>query len=161
MVEKHAKLLDQLSALAEAKLGVTVSDQVSAEGETEGSLYDEAVANLGKAQYREARALFQQFLAKYPGAERAPDAQYYVGDTYRKEGDNEAAIQAFKQVYENHRESARMPEALLGIGDSLTDLGECDKAKKVYGLISRDAKDSPQVAVAKERLSELKGKCSK
>ena len=161
MVEKHAKLLDQLSALAEAKLGVTVSDQVSTKGETEGSLYDEAVANLGKAQYREARALFQQFLAKYPAAERAPDAQFYVGDTYRKEGDNEAAIQAFKQVYENYRESARMPEALLGIGDSLTDLGECDKAKKVYGLISRDAKDSPQVTVAEERLSELKGKCSK
>lgn len=161
LVDRHAKLLEQLSTLAEAKLGVTLSTNTTPPVEGEESLYDLAMAELGKESYREARALFQQYLTRFPEGETAGDAQFYVGETYRKEGDFEAAIQAFKQVYESHRESSRMPEALLGIGDCLSELGECDKAKKVYGLIARDAKDSPQVPVATERLKELKTTCKK
>ena len=161
LVERHAKLLDQLTQLAETKMGVTLSTTAPPAEESEGSLYDGAMIELGKENFREARALFQQYTTRFPQGESASDAQFYVGETYRREGDNEAAIQAFKQVYESHRDSERMPEALLGIGDCLSSLGECDKAKKVYGLISRDAKDSPQVPVAKERLKELGDKCKK
>ena len=161
LVERHAKLLEQLTALAETKMGVTLSTTAPPPEESEGSLYDGAMIELGKENFREARALFQQYTTRFPEGESAADAQFYVGETYKREGDNEAAIQAFKQVYESYRESDRMPEALLGIGDCLSALGECDKAKKVYGLISRDAKDSPQVPVAKERLKELGDKCKK
>ena len=161
LVEKHAKLLEQLSELAETKMGVTLSTTTVPVEENEGNIYDQAMIELAKESFREARALFQQYTNRFPEGDSAADAQFYVGETYRREGDHEAAIQAFKQVYENYRESERMPEALLGIGDCLAALGECDKAKKVYGLISRDAKDSPQEPVAKERLKELKENCKK
>ena len=76
-------------------MGVTPVRQHPPE-ESEGSLYDGAMIELGKENFRKPEPSSNAY-ESIPRGRIRRGCQFYVGETTGA-GDNEAAIQAFKQV---------------------------------------------------------------
>lgn len=76
-------------------------------------LYTEGIDNLRRNSYSTARRLFQELLTNFPASDHAPNAQYYIGDSYLQEKNLEAADAAYAAVVAKHPDAERAPTALF------------------------------------------------
>lgn len=97
-----------------------------------GALYGAAIEQFRRGAYNTARAGFQEFLVTYPADELAPDAQYYLAETYREEGDEELAIREYNRVMELYPNSRAAPTALYKAGLLQEDRGNRDSACQYF-----------------------------
>ena len=74
--------------------------------------------------YDVAETGFRQFLAIYPDDARAPDAQYWLGESLFARGDYREAADEFLSGYKAYPQSGKAPDTLLKLGLSLAGLGE-------------------------------------
>lgn len=88
-----------------------------------------------------AEQSFRQFLATYPGDEAAPDAQYWLGESFFARGRFGDAAEAFRAGYKAYPESSRAPDTLLKLGLSLAGLGERDAACQIYAQVLKQYTD--------------------
>ncbi len=64
------------------------------------ALYSAAIEQFRRGAFGTARSGFQEFLEQYPADDLAPDAQYYLAETFREEGDAGRAIREYNRVVE-------------------------------------------------------------
>ena len=95
--------------------------------------------------YLSAEETFRQFLIAYPGDQLAPDAQFWIGESYFARGQYREAADEFLAGYKAYPESAKGPDALLKLGLSLAGLGERDAACSTYAAV---LKQYPQASNA-------------
>lgn len=157
--ERASQLVTQVVEFLDRKFGTTITVLPTNLPTTPDGLYKAGVDRLQQGKSKEARAIFRQYLDRFPQGIEAADAQFFVGETYLAEKAWEAALAEYQSVFSTYKSSPRMPEALLRIGEVLTQQNDCDKAKAVYELLQREASKSPQATVAKDRVKKLKGKC--
>lgn len=157
--ERASQLVTQMVEFLDRKFGTTITVLPANLPTTPDGLYKAGLDRLQQGKTKEARAIFRQYLEKFPQGIEAPDAQFFVGETYLAEKAWDGALAEYQSVFSTYKSSPRMPEALLRIGEVLTQQNDCDKAKAVYELLQREASKSPQAAVAKDRARALKGKC--
>lgn len=89
-------------------------------------LYETAYGYLLQQDYGAAEAAFDEFLRRYPGDRLAADAQYWLGETLYVQRRYKPAGQAFLAVIEKHKSSAKVPNSLLKLAQSLEQLGQKD-----------------------------------
>lgn len=89
-------------------------------------LYETAYGYLLQQDYGSAEAAFDEFLRRYPSDQLAADAQYWLGETLYVQRRYKPAGQAFLTVIEKHKASAKVPNALLKLAQSLDQLGQKD-----------------------------------
>ncbi len=68
----------------------------------------------------------------YPADELAPDAQYYLAETYREEGNEELAIREYNRVVELYPNSRAAPTALYKAGLLQEERGNRDSACQYF-----------------------------
>ncbi len=89
-------------------------------------LYETAYGYLLQQDYGAAEVAFEEFLRRYPADRLTPDAQYWLGETLYVQKRYKPAGQAFLRVIEKHKASAKVPNSLLKLAQSLDQLGQKD-----------------------------------
>lgn len=118
-----------------------------------GEVYDAALGAFRRGSMTTARAGFQEFLRVAPRDRRAPDALFYIGETYGREPDN--AVAAFERVVEQHPTSPRAPAALLRIGRVEAGRGNRTEARARFNQIIRAYPRAPEAEEARTELARL------
>jgi tol-pal system protein YbgF len=126
--------------------------------ESETSVFNEAYRSLNEGNYKRARDRFKFFLSKYPNSPKAPDAQYWIAESYYKEGKFEEAILEFETFVKANPKSPRVPLSYLKQGLSLINIGRKKEAKLFLQTLIDKFPKSKEAKIAKEKLKGLAGK---
>ncbi len=115
------------------------------------SLYSAAIEQFRRGAYETARTGFQEFLVAYPADELAPDAQYYLAETYREEGDAGRAIREYNRVVELYPNSSAAPTALYKAGLLQVDQGNIDTACEYFQRVMAGYPRSDESRLARDQ----------
>ena len=118
--------------------------------------YQKAFDALKETRYKEAIALFKQFLANYSGREYADNAQYWLGEAYHVTKDFPAAREAFRKLIDTYPQSAKLPDAWLKLGLIDYDTQQWASARKVFGEVKTRFPNSKAASAADSRLQKMK-----
>ena len=99
--------------------------------------FDLAYGHIQAKDYALAEQGFRDFLRKYPGDRLNPEAQYWLGESLFQRQLYRDAAESFLAVSTKHDTSAKAPDSLLRLGQSLAELGEKNAACATLGEISR------------------------
>ena len=127
----------------------------AASGPGPTQLFEMANAQLRRGSYGAAREGFAQLLGQYPQSDLAPDAQYYVAETYAAEQKVAAADSAYRLVPERWPNAPRAATALYKLGISLAKQGRRPEARSAFDEVVRRYPRSDEAALARERVREL------
>ena len=155
-VEKQSQ--DQLKASDALNQFLTQQKKEAEHPTDRGALYNLAQKKLEAGQPAPARALFQDFLTRYPKDELAPNAQYWLGETYYAEKKWNEAIVEFQKVLKEYKGSEKAPDALLKIGMSFQAQGDCQNALLFFEEVQASHKGTPAAKMAHERATECRKK---
>ena len=103
-----------------------------------------------------ARAGFQDLLRQYPSSDVAPEAQFYIAQSYETEGKIASADSAYALVVSKYPQSARAPSALYKRALALQAQGKVQAARAALDLVIRNYSRSDEAVLARDRLRTLK-----
>lgn len=119
-------------------------------------IYTLARQKLDAGQVARARELLQDFLARYPKDELAPNAQYWLGETYFSEKKWNDAIVEFQRVLKEYKASDKVPDALLKIGMSFQAQGDCQNAMLFFDEVVQGHRGAPAAKTAHDKAAECR-----
>ena len=124
-------------------------------GPTADQLYQNARNQHVRAAPSTARSGYQEFLRAYPADPRAPDALYYIGETFRDQMPD-SAIAYYVQVVGQFPRSSKASTALLQLGKLAEARRDPGTARTYYERILRDFPRSDDADLARERIKNLR-----
>lgn len=141
---------------AEATPGERPSGAATADTAAETRAY-EAAQNLRRiGNFQGAIVAFQNFVKQHPKSALAPNAQYWVGDSYFNLRDFRLAIASQRALLSAYPDSPKVADALLNIASSQAELGEIQAARKTMEEIVAKYPKSEAADRARRRLASLK-----
>lgn len=120
-------------------------------------LYEQATAQLRRGSTGAARDGFQQLLTRYPQSDLAPDAQFYVAETFATERKVPQADSTYRLVAERWPNAPRTAQALYKLGLSLERQGRRAEARAALEDVVKRFPRSDEAQLARERLPEIRG----
>jgi tol-pal system protein YbgF len=117
--------------------------------------YDAALAAVRDDQYADAARRFQAFVQQYPDSALAPNAYYWMGESYYVTQNYQLALDAFKAVVTRYPDSPKSPGALLKIGYSQDGLKHHDAAVAILREVIDRYPGSEVARQAQGRLREI------
>jgi tol-pal system protein YbgF len=90
--------------------------------------FDVALGYIKQKEYENAERSFSAFLQKNPKGRYSADATYYLGESYYLRGRQREAAEQYLKISTDYASSARAPEALLRLGQSLNAIGAKEQA---------------------------------
>jgi tol-pal system protein YbgF len=99
--------------------------------------FDLAYGYVLRRDYGQAEQSFRGFLQRFPNDRLTPDAQYWLGESLFQRQQFRDAAEAFLTVSTKYETTAKAPEALLRLGQSLAALGEKEAACASLGEVLR------------------------
>jgi tol-pal system protein YbgF len=118
--------------------------------------YDSALNNYRLGDFATAIRAFESFLKSYPKNSLAPNAQYWVGESYSHQRQYREAIDAERRLLGTYPDSAKAPDALLIIGTAESSLGDNAAARKTFDELIAKYPTSEAAEKAKARVAKLK-----
>ena len=88
-------------------------------------------------QYEQAEQQFRAFLSRNANNRLAPDAVFYLGETFLQRSRPREAAEQYLKVSTDYAKSPRAPEGMLRLGQSLAALGNNDQACATFGEVGR------------------------
>ena len=155
-IANDREVMDKRLASLEERLAVIEQKASQPIAESADELYTQGKKAFEGADYAQARTLFRHLIIKYPGHERADDAQYYRGEAYFREKDYEAAIRELQKVFDKYAESALADDALFRAGEAAEALKRCSEARVYFGLLRQKYSKSSLSGKARAKDRALK-----
>lgn len=121
----------------------------------EEGLYRKALSHVNTQDYKQAIALFDQFIKKYPKSSLADNAQYWKGESYFALKDYPNAVVEFQKLVKSHPRSDKVPGAILKQGYSFYEKKEYQDAKVFLQKVMTDYPNSEEAGQAKERIAMI------
>jgi tol-pal system protein YbgF len=121
------------------------------------TIFNEGYKSLTEGRYKDARDNFKLLLSKHPGSAKASDAQYWLAESYYREGNFEEAILAFQKFIDTYPKDSRVPLSYLKQGLSLINIGRKEEARLFLQTLIDKFPKSQEARVAKEKLAGLGG----
>lgn len=118
--------------------------------------YQAAYSDYAAGRYKLAGEAFREFLRHYPSTEVSDNAQYWIGESLYAQGDFAASVIEFRAVIDNYPKGDKVPAAYLKIGIANARLNNTSEAKKAFNQLIQKYPKSPEAALAKERLAQLR-----
>jgi tol-pal system protein YbgF len=118
-------------------------------------LLDAAEADLTRGNYDLAEEGFVQFLRRYPASTLADDAQYGLAECYYGRQRYVEAVYEYRRLVRIYPDGNKVPAALLRLGLAQQNLDNLSETKKQWELLIEKYPDSPEAAIAKDRLKNL------
>jgi TolA-binding protein len=122
-------------------------------GTSPQKLYDEALADYSLSQWDLAIAGFEAVIKYFPRAERAADAQVYIGNAHLLAGDNEKAVAAYDAAIRTYPTAPALPEAYYKKGLALRSLKQADEARAAFEFVVKTYPDSAAAGLARQELA--------
>lgn len=132
------------------------ASQTLANPAEERRVYDAAFEALKEGRYAEAARRFQGFLKTYPDGEFAPNAHYWLGESYYVTQNYQIALDAFRSLLERFPSSSKAPDALLKIGYCQYELRQWAEAEATLNQVIERYPDSTVARLAQGRLRALR-----
>jgi TolA-binding protein len=107
-------------------------------------------------EQEKARALFREYVTRYPDDPKAGDAQYWVGATYLVQNKPATSLAEYRKVIQLCPKSPAFDTALYGMADAFFRLHACTDAK---GALDALSKRKPAKALddrAKQLMQQIK-----
>lgn len=117
--------------------------------------YDTAFAALRSGQYAESARLFLAFLEAHPDGSYAPNALYWLGESYYVTQNYALALSRFSTLLDRHPTHDKAPGALLKVGLSQQGLGRLDEAERAYESVIARYPASDAARTARDRLQAV------
>ena len=137
----------------------TATPQSASAGSTTpgpNQLFQLSLDQLRRGSAAAARAGFQDLVRQYPTADVAPEAQFYIAQSYESEGNIASADSAYALVVSKYPQSARAPSALYKRALALQAQGKVQAARAALDLVIRNYSRSDEAVLARDRLRTLK-----
>jgi tol-pal system protein YbgF len=99
--------------------------------------FDSALASYKQKEYETAEKGFSTFLQKNPKNRMAPDAIYYLGETYFKRNRPREAAEQYLKISTDYASSTHAPEAMLNLGRSLKALDAKEQACASFSQVTQ------------------------
>jgi tol-pal system protein YbgF len=122
---------------------------------TEQTAYDAAFKSLRAGDYVTASRGFRDFLTKYPDSPLAPNAYYWLGESYYVTMNYPVAIEAFQRLVKQYPQSDKVSDGLLKVGYCQIELKQQDAAIATLKQVSAKYPGSKAAGLAQERLRRL------
>jgi len=139
---------------AEAEVPKPRADTVEVSG-AEKQEYQQAYDELRKGHTNQSIEQFNAYLSKYPTGGYANNAQYWLGEAYRVNNDNNAARKAFNDVIEKYPNGAKVPDALLKLGYLEVEQNNLAKAREYLTRVTAEYPNTPAGRLATKKLLKL------
>jgi tol-pal system protein YbgF len=132
-------------------------DQAQPSGASSASadqMYEASLAQLRRGSTSTARQGLRELLRSYPTSSRAPDALYFIGQSFAAENPDSAA-EYYRQVADSFATSPRAPSALYNLGLLAERRKDTAKARDAYQRVVQRFPQSDEAALARDRLKAL------
>ena len=120
------------------------------------SAYSAAFAALRKGDYVGSARGFRNFTQKYPDSPLAPNAYYWLGDSYYVTQNYTPALDAFRTLLKRYPQSAKSSEALLKVGYCQAEMKQYGPARATLEAVIKQYPGSVPARLAAARLREIR-----
>jgi len=134
--------------------GVPVGPSGEPAGPGPERMYDLSLQQYRRGSLGTARLGFREFLRVYATDERAPDALFYIGETFAPENPDSAAA-VYQQVVKSYPSSLRAPSALYKLGLLAESGGNKAVARTYYQRVVAGYPRSDEANLARDKLQRL------
>jgi tol-pal system protein YbgF len=118
-------------------------------------MYDVSLQQYRRGSLATARLGFREFLRVFPTHERAPDALYYVGESFEQAAPDSAAA-VYDQLVRTYPNSPRAPSALYKQGVLAEQRADKTTARNFYNRVIAGYPRSPEADLARQNLQRLR-----
>lgn len=118
-------------------------------------IFDTAFSDYTSSQYASAITGFQQLLKTYPSAERADDAQFFIGESLANMNRLPEAIDAYNLVIQKYPTGDQVDMAYYRRGFVESLMGRNDAARATFEEVVKRFPESQGAQLAKQRLAGL------
>jgi tol-pal system protein YbgF len=118
-------------------------------------LFDTAFSDYTSSQYASAITGFEQLVKTYPTAERADDAQFFIGESLAGMKRYPEAIEAYNQVIQKYPTGDQVDMAFYRRGFVEAQTGRTDFARATWEELVKRLPNSQGAQLAKQRLAGL------
>jgi tol-pal system protein YbgF len=143
------------SAPAEVPPAVYGDPGAIAKGMDERGAYDNAFAALRDGQYDESARRFQAFLQQFPSGTYAPNALYWLGESYYVTQNYPLAQQQFQALLDRYPTHDKAPGALLKVGLSQYSQRQLDAAQATLQQVVDRYPGTDAARTAQDRLRAI------
>ncbi|MDI3261438.1 MAG: tol-pal system protein YbgF [Fulvimonas sp.] len=121
----------------------------------EQAAYDAAFKALRAGDYVTASRGFRDFIQQHPSSALAPNAWYWLGESYYVTMNYPVAREAFQRLLTQFPQSEKAPDALLKLGYCQLELKQTDAGKATLQSVISKYPGSKAAGLAQERLRRL------
>ncbi len=118
-------------------------------------MYDISLQQYRRGSMSTARVGFREFLRVYPSHERAPDALFYIGESFEQSAPDSAAA-VYDQLVKGYPNSSRAPSALYKLGRLAEQRGDRTAARTYYSRVIAGYPRSPEADLARQNQQRLR-----
>lgn len=153
--EQDAQLDQQIRLLAQrAGIDVTLRDADIPTDRTEH--YAAAYRAYQQADQVRARALFGEYVRRYPQDDNADNAQYWIGKSYQDQQQWQRAVASYRELARAYPRSDVLDQALWAMSQCFYELHDCANARTALDAIKQMRAQSPLIRDVDRRLRELR-----
>lgn len=117
--------------------------------------YDTAFNALKSGQYAESARLFQEFLAVHPSGAYAPNALYWLGESYYVTQNYQLAQEQFQALLDRYPTHDKAAGALLKVGLAQFGLKQVDAAERTLADVAARYPGTDAARTASDRLNAI------
>lgn len=128
---------------------------VTAPASNAPALYKEALGRFNAYKYKESEAMFRDFIQKYPNHNLAPNAGYWLGESYYGQKLYVDAILAFQSVVREYPRHQKAADSLLKTGYSYRRLDDLPNARFYLEQVLENYPASESAPLARAALARL------
>lgn len=121
----------------------------------ERTAYDAAFSQLKAGQYVESARLFQEFLAAHPNGAYAPNALYWLGESYYVTQNYQLAQEQFQSLLDRYPTHDKAAGALLKVGLAQYGLKQVDAAERTLADVANRYPGTDAARTAADRLNAI------
>ncbi len=118
--------------------------------------YDRLLSMFRDGDLEGARQGFIGFLSEYPNSNLAPNARFWLGESYYGKKDFQKAIDAYDKVEIDYPSSEKVPAALLKKGYAYLAMKDMKRASSAFNQVVTLYPGSAEAGRASDKLGQLK-----
>ena len=135
--------------------GTPVGPSGNPAGPGPDQMYDVSLQQYRRGSLATARLGFREFLRVFPTHERAPDALFYIGESFEQAAPDSAAA-VYDQLVHSYPTSPRAPSALYKLGLLAEQRGDKTTARNFYARVIASYPRSPEADLARQNQQRLR-----
>jgi tol-pal system protein YbgF len=136
----------------ETSIAATGTDSVRSD-------FDNAYTYIQQHQFEQAEMGFRSFLQSHPRSKLAPDATYWLGESYLQRSRYRDAAEQFLKITTNYGGSPKGPDSMFKLGVSLRGLGANDQACATFAEVGRKYPSARPALLKDVQREQQRAKC--